>query len=192
MAVPMLAVVAPVAISAALTSCGAAEDRAGSPLPAVATFGLGRGSPQERDFVLTPRPGTQVQVLPAPSRAPTLTPSPLAEQLATSAPAPSANSPAPEPMWSFEPSVAWVNDGEYLGVITWGSGSCPSGPQGIDVIADQEIEIRLVGLFDESDACTADISGYVTVVEMPDGIRPREPLVARVADREVTIPAVAD
>ena len=98
--------------------------------------------------------------------------------------------PGPPDHEAFEPSVAWVDDGRYLAVITYGSGSCPSGPHGIDVVADQEIEIRLGPLFPDRDVCSADMSGHVTVVELPPGISPTEPLSARIGDHEVTIPAV--
>jgi hypothetical protein len=91
---------------------------------------------------------------------------------------------------SFEPSVAWVDDGRYLGVVTYGSSSCPSGPHGIDVVADQEIAISLGPLFPDQNVCTADISAHVTVVELPAGVTPTEPLVARFDGVQVTIPAV--
>jgi hypothetical protein len=82
-----------------------------------------------------------------------------------------------------------VNDGQYLGVVTFGSSSCPSGPHAIEVVADQEIEIHLGPLPIQGDACSADISGYVTVVELPQGVTPTKPLVARFEDHEVTIKA---
>ena len=53
------------------------------------------------------------------------------------------------------------------------------------------IEICLGPLSVEGDACTADISGYVTVVELPDGVTPAKPLVARFDDHEVTVEAVS-
>ena len=84
-----------------------------------------------------------------------------------------------------------MNDGRYLGVITWGTSSCPAGPQAIEIVADQLIEIRLAPLLVEGDVCSADMSGYVTVVELPDGVTPAEPLVARFDDQEVTIEAVS-
>ncbi len=93
-----------------------------------------------------------------------------------------------EPL-SFRASVAWVNEGRYLGVITFGSGSCPSGPHALDVVADQVVEIRLGPLFPDRDVCTADMSGHVTVVELPEGITPAKPLTARFGQREVSIPA---
>jgi hypothetical protein len=173
-----------------LAACGSGGSDAGEPVASVAQFGLGRGAPEEQEFVLTPSPGPPVEFPPAPYPGPPLTPSPLDDELLDPSPAPPATSPAPGPTWSFEPSVAWVNDGRYLGVITFGSSSCPSGPHAIAVVADQEIDIRLGQLPVESEVCTADMSGHVTVVELPDGITPTKPLVARFDDQEVTIPAV--
>lgn len=88
------------------------------------------------------------------------------------------------------PSVAWANNGEYLAITTYGSGSCPAGPYGIDVVADQEVQIRLGALFPDRDACSADLSPHVTIVEVPEGVTSTEPLLARFADSEVTVPAV--
>lgn len=185
-----MAMAVSMAATPVLAACGARGGEAGSPVSSVAEFGLGRGTPEEREFVLAPPPGAAVEVLPAPSSGPPRTPSPLDEELLDPRPAPPATAAAPGPAWSFEPSVAWVNDGQYLGVVTWGSSSCPSGPHAIEVVADQEIEVRLERLPVQGDACTADMSGYVTVVELPEGLTPTKPLTARFEDREVTLAAV--
>ena len=88
------------------------------------------------------------------------------------------------------PSAAWAADGTYLAVITVGSGSCPSGPHGITVQGDQEIKVRLGDLYSHQDACSADLSSYATVVEVPDGITPDRPLTVHFADGSVTVPPV--
>ena len=54
----------------------------------------------------------------------------------------------------------------------------------------QEVEIRLGPLFGDGDVCSADMSGHVTVVELPRGVTPTKPLVARFAEHEMSIPAV--
>ena len=86
------------------------------------------------------------------------------------------------------PSVAWAQDGAYLAVITFGSGSCPSGPTRVAVVGDQEIEIGL-GALSEQTTCTADVSPHATVLDVPDGISSAEPLVAHIGGQEVTLPA---
>ena len=100
--------------------------------------------------------------------------------------------PTPDPgRWlSFEPSVTWVDDGQYLGVVTFGSSSCPAGPHGIEVVADQELAIRLGPLFPDRDVCSADVAGHVTVMELPRGITPTEPLTVRFDGSPVTLPPV--
>jgi hypothetical protein len=177
-----------------LVACGDGAREAGGLLPYVAEFALEAGTPEAGQFVVTPMPGPHIQVFPEPPRAPPLTQSRgLGEQLPTEPMQRFPVTPTSDPGgWpSFEPSVAWVSDGEYLGVVTFGSGSCPSGPHGIEVVADQEIEIRLGPLFSGQEACSADISGHVTVVEVPQGIAPTRPLVARFDAVRVTLPAVA-
>ena len=188
---PLLTAV--LAVAGALAACGDGTGEAGAPLPYVAEFPLGGDTAEARKFVLTPAPGSDVHVLPEPSPAPPMTPAPdLGGRLPTE---PNQSPPAPPTPdvggWpSFEPSVAWVDEGEYLAVVTWGSGSCPSGPRDIEVAADQEIEIRLGPRSSDRDACSTDIRGHVTVVPLPQGITATEPLLARFAGNEVTIPPV--
>jgi hypothetical protein len=190
---PLLAMMAPWVATPALASCGDGEDGVGSPLPYVAEFPLGADTPEAREFVLTPTPGPRVQVRPEPSPAPPMTPAPdLGEAVPfepSTTPAPDAGGQSPLEL-AFQPSVAWVDDGQYLGVVTYGSSSCPSGPLGIEVVADQEIEIRLGPVFSDRDVCSADMSGHATVLALPEGISPTKPLMARFAEREVRIPAV--
>jgi hypothetical protein len=92
---------------------------------------------------------------------------------------------------SFTSSLAWVNDGEYLAVITYGSGSCPTGPHSITVVGDQELTIGLGPLFPDRDVCTADLGPHVTVIAVPEGITSAKPLVAQLDDRQFTLPAAS-
>jgi hypothetical protein len=188
---PLLAMAALLAATPVLAACG--DGGAGRP-PYVAEFGLGADTPEARTFELTPMPGPRVQKLPEPSHAPRITlPDPGAgfELTYTPTPPPAPDSGGQSPLESaFQPSIAWVDDGQYLAVITHGSGSCPSGPDSIEVVAEQEIEIRLGPLFPGREPCTADMSPHATVVELPQGVEPTKPLVAHFGDREVTIEAV--
>ena len=184
----LLAMAAVPAISLALTACGSGAVASPS---YVAEFALGADSPEAREFVLSPMPDLRFQLLPAP---PMMTvPDPRDEVPLefsyTPAPAPESGGQSPLEA-AFQLSVAWVNDGQYLGVVTFGSGSCPDGPTGIEVVADQVIEIRLGPLFPDRDVCSADMRGHVTVVELPSEVTPTKPLVARFGDDEVTIEAV--
>ncbi|WP_147261946.1 hypothetical protein [Blastococcus sp. TF02A-26] len=147
----------------------------------MAEFPLGADTPVARRFPLVPAQGIHVQLLPAPA-----TPPVPGGPEPTSPSAPTTGAGA---VPTFEPSVAWADGGRHLAVVTYGSSSCPSAPYGIDVVADQEIEVRLGSRFSDRDVCTADMSGFVTVVELPSGVSPTKPLTARLAGREVTIPA---
>src|SRR4051812_4136680 len=160
---------------------GCGSGSAGAPSPYVAEFALGEDSVAARSFQLMEPAAPPLQVVPEPSAAPLIVPTP---DLGAPEPAPTSVG------WpSFAPSVAWVNDGQYLGVVTFGSGSCPSGPHALSVAGDQEIEVRLGPLFPDREVCPAAVRGHVRGVGLPGGITPDEPLLARFEEREVTIPA---
>ncbi|WP_347060352.1 hypothetical protein ABC795_07520 [Blastococcus sp. HT6-30] len=187
----MLAMTAVLAATPVLAACG--SDGPGSSRY-VAEFALGADTPEAREFVFTPKPGPRVQLLPQPSPAPRITLPGPGEGFELAPPQPA---PAPDPGGqsvlesAFQPSIAWVDDGQYLAVITHGSGSCPSGPDGIEVVAEQEVDIGLGPLFPDRDPCTADMSPHVTVVELPQGVTPTKRLVARFGAHEVAIEAVS-
>jgi hypothetical protein len=187
----VLAVAAVLAAFPVLAACGAG--RSGS-MPYVAEFGLGAQTPDTQEFVLTPIPGPRVEMLPepiSPRRVPVPGSGEGRQPPDAPSPPPTPDSGGPSPLVpALQPSIAWVNDGQYLGVVTYGSSSCPDGPVGLEVVAEQEIHVRLGRLFPDRDPCTADVSGHVTVVELPPGVAPSKPLVARFADHEVTIAAV--
>ncbi|WP_222192764.1 hypothetical protein [Modestobacter italicus] len=85
------------------------------------------------------------------------------------------------------PTVAWTEDGSHLVVITFGSSSCPSEPDEVTVVDEQEIEVGISGSFEQSD-CTADISPHATVLHVPDGISSADPLVAHIGGQQLTLP----
>ncbi|RBY75143.1 hypothetical protein DQ239_17520 [Blastococcus sp. TF02-09] len=190
---PLLAMATLLAAAPALAACATAGADEPASAPDVAEFRLGAETPEARQFVLTPFPGPRVDVIRPPSPAPELTvPDPgegVDERTDTPAPAPDSGGRSPLES-AYQPSIAWVNHGQYLGVITFGSSSCPSGPLSVEVVAEQQIAIRLGELFPDQEVCSADMSGHVTVVELPSGITPTKPLVARLGDYEVTIEAV--
>lgn len=127
--IPALALAALLPAALPLVGCGAGVGGAGGggvtgePFY-VASFRPGEHSPEEQKYVLTSRAGTPT----APTQTSGITPSSAAPGV-----------PAP--------AIAWVDDGRYLAVITYGSSSCPEGPQSIRVVADREVEIRLGAFF---------------------------------------------
>ena len=94
--------------------------------------------------------------------------------------------------FAARPTISWAEDGAYLAVTAYGSSSCPNGPTDITVTGDQQLEIDLGELYPERDVCTADLGPTVTVVEVPEGITPDEPVTAVIGDEEPVVlgPAV--
>jgi hypothetical protein len=161
----------------------------------VASFALGADTPDARKYVLTsafePRIRI-VQVTPGPHPSPPVAPSPTPGMPTAPAETLPAATPAPGFTGVPAPAIGWVNNGRYLAVIIYGSGNCPDGPQRIDVVADQKIDVHLGPLFPGRDPCLADLSPHVTVVELPQGVTPIKPLTARFPKHQVTIPAARD
>ncbi|MCU1668947.1 MAG: hypothetical protein JWP40_1874 [Blastococcus sp.] len=96
--------------------------------------------------------------------------------------------PATDATGAPAPAIAWVNDGQYLAVITYGGSGCPDGSQSIRAVADQEVEVRPGAFFPGSDVCGADLAPYVTVVKLPQGVTPAKLRTARFGRREATLP----
>lgn len=180
-----------------LVGCGADGGAAGGGGVAekpfyVASFPQGADTPEARKYVLTSTSGPRiriVQVTPGPHPAPPVPPSPE-PGMATAPTVTLPATPPPDSAGVPRPAIAWVNHGQYLAVIVYGSSNCPDGPQRIDVAADQKIDVRLGPLFPGRDPCRADLSAYVTVVQLPQGVTPATPLTARFGKHTATLPAV--
>lgn len=169
---PALALAALLSAAPLLAGCGGGAGGGGvtgQPYY-VASFTPGKGSSAEQKYVLTSESG------PTSSPAGTQTSDVTSGSDTTGLPS---------------PTIAWVNGGQFLAVITYGSGSCPDGPQSIRVIAGQVVEVRLGQVFPGSDACTADLRPYVTVVKLPASVTPTKPLTARFESSEATLPAAS-
>jgi hypothetical protein len=197
-ALPALALAALLSAAPLLVGCGAGAGGAGGggvtgrPFY-VASFRPGGGIPEEQRYVLTSESGPRIRIV---TETPGVDPGPLAassSQAGTpTAPAQTSGvSPSSAATGVPTPVIAWVNDGQYLAVITYGSGSCPDGPQSIRVVADQEVEVRLGPFFPGRDVCTADLGPYVTVVKLPQGVTPAKPLTARFGSNEATLPGAS-
>ncbi|WP_157944068.1 hypothetical protein [Blastococcus atacamensis] len=82
------------------------------------------------------------------------------------------------PLFREAPPVAWADGGEHLAVIIGGSSSCPRGPGSLEVTEPQRLVIDVVELRPGQEACSADDSPYVTIVEAPDGLDATRPVTA--------------
>ena len=100
---------------------------------------------------------------------------------AESAPEPAAPSSTPEPSAVAEtPPVsddadfeaAWLDDGRFFAVVTWGSSTC------VPVVDTAEAEGQTVTVtFVEEDAarpCTADYAPRASIAPLPEGVDPTE------------------
>lgn len=87
------------------------------------------------------------------------------------------------------PSVAWVNDGDFLAVTTVGSSSCPTGPV-TWTTGNNELAIDTGELRPGAGNCTTDNSPYTTIFEIPTGINPAVDLTIRVDGVEATLPGL--
>ncbi len=74
------------------------------------------------------------------------------------------------------PPVAWADGGRRLAVTTYGSSSCPTGPERVEVVGAQEVRVEIEPLFPGRDPCTADMAPRTTEVELPEGVSAAEPL----------------
>lgn len=74
------------------------------------------------------------------------------------------------------PPVAWADGGRRLAVTTYGSSSCPTGPQRVEVTGAQEVRVEIEPLFPGRDPCTADMAPRTTDVELPEGVSADAPL----------------
>lgn len=74
-------------------------------------------------------------------------------------------------VWSLAPDVGWVDSGSYLAIRSHGSGSCPSRPTSIEATADALV-IDMGPVFPGQNACTYDLSTYIVLIAVPDGVDP--------------------
>lgn len=99
---------------------------------------------------------------------------------------PDAGSGGPD--HEFVDWVAWVNDGQYLAVVSYGSSSCPRIPVRADVGDDGAVSLELERV-DHEDLCSADVAPHYSILQVPDGLSPESPARVRLGDREETLPA---
>jgi hypothetical protein len=92
------------------------------------------------------------------------------------------------PAYDLVDSAAWVNEGEYLAVVTYGSSSCPRVPVRADVADDGTVRFALERV-DHEDVCSADVAPHYSILEVPDGLSPESPARLLFGDREATLPA---
>lgn len=102
----------------------------------------------------------------------------LAGFLLTGCGAPSGSPETPTPSQEPEPgaevAAAWLDDGRGVGVVTYGSSSCPPSVAGVEAV-DGVLEVELADP-DGEQACTADYAPRAVYVPLPEGVDPAEDL----------------
>ena len=86
-------------------------------------------------------------------------------------------------------AIAWVDDGAHLAVTTFGSSTAPTLPTTIEVNG-QRVTLTLELRNPDGAPMSADISPYVTVIEVPSGLDRLAPVIASVAATDF-LPALA-
>lgn len=70
----------------------------------------------------------------------------------------------------LDADAAWVHGGSMIGLLTWGSSSCPLWPEQVDLV-DGVLEIVLAGPGPDQ-PCTDDLAPRIAPVAVPDGVDP--------------------
>jgi len=92
--------------------------------------------------------------------------------------APAATTPV-----DMDVEAAWLDGGRLLGIVTWGSSSCPPMDGEATLADDGTLDVVLVdpAETDPDRACTADFAPRITTVGAPDGVDPAQPLTLAVS-----------
>lgn len=86
--------------------------------------------------------------------------------------------PAPTTPVDMDVESAWLDGGRLIGIVTWGSSSCPPMDGEATLADDGTLDVVLVdpAATDPDRACTADFAPRITAVGVPDGVDPAQPL----------------
>ena len=90
-----------------------------------------------------------------------------------------------------ETSAAYLDNGDRLAVVTWGSSSCPLVGTDIVVLEDADsgnaVRVELAEIPEDA-ICTADFAPHTTVFGTPENTTTTQPLRVEVGDEEIVVP----
>jgi len=90
-----------------------------------------------------------------------------------------------------ETSAVYLDYGDRLAVVTWGSSSCPLVGTDIVVLEDANsgnaVRVELEEIPEDA-ICTADIAPHTTVFGTPENTTTTQPLRVEVGDEEIIVP----
>jgi hypothetical protein len=100
---------------------------------------------------------------------------------------------APGPRNDPNPRAAWAGPGRVY-VLTYGSSSCPSIPTSVNAHDAHQLVIKTVehDLYEQDDACTADLGPTTSVVEIPEEIDEHHAVLVEIDDVFIRLPAPTD
>ncbi|HXZ99895.1 MAG TPA: hypothetical protein VEK76_06050 [Candidatus Binatia bacterium] len=89
--------------------------------------------------------------------------------------------------------VAW-NGPQQLAVVTWGSSSCPALPLKVEGKPGNKVTVTVGLTVPSNSLCTADMAATTSIIALPAGINPNQPVIVTVTGnnkqgRTVTLPA---
>jgi hypothetical protein len=82
-------------------------------------------------------------------------------------------------------AAAWTTSGE-LAITTWGSGSCPYLVESLEVAGPQQLHAVIEPIPDRP--CTMDLGPMTSIVRLPAGVNPDQPIRLDVRDAELLLP----
>ena len=90
-----------------------------------------------------------------------------------------------------EPAAVYLDYGDRLAIVLWGSSTCPPVGESIEVLEDQHsgnsVRVHVAEL--PADAvCTADLVPHTTVFGTPENITTTQPLRIDVDGQEIVLP----
>ncbi|GEK22608.1 hypothetical protein [Cellulomonas xylanilytica] len=90
-----------------------------------------------------------------------------------------------------EPAAVYLDYGDRLAIVMWGSSTCPPVGESIEVLEDQHsgnsVRIHMAEL--PADAvCTADLLPHTTVFGTPENTTTTQPLLIDIDGQEIVLP----
>lgn len=88
-----------------------------------------------------------------------------------------------------DPTVAWVNDGDFLAITTWGSSTCPTVPVSW-LTTNRTLSVETAELRADEGSCTTTRTPFTTIFEVPMGIDATLDLPVTIDGAATTLPAL--
>lgn len=84
--------------------------------------------------------------------------------------------------------ATWMQSGKQLGIVLYGSSTCPPTVQSVSVVASNQLQATLAPA--SGGVCTHDLVPHTTVFARPGGVTTSSDLTVKLPDATLTIPAL--